>query len=92
MKDMEENKPKMTCPTCGGKGWVELPEYLRQTLQAVIDNPGLSTHEIFQQVPNGPDRVRLTAIHNRLTTLKGIGLVRREGAGKSAHPFRWFPV
>lgn len=68
----------MTCPKCEGKGKIELPEHLSETLGCFVASRGSKTAEVIA-AKLGIER---SAASNRLTDLFLLGLLTRKRNGK----------
>jgi hypothetical protein len=77
--------PSMTytcqCQRCHGTGVVPLDDALHNTL-AALGQKWVATAAVFEKL-KGPFLTNQTAINNRLTKLKRVGLVECERRGKN---------
>lgn len=78
--------PVIPCPECAGRGVVQIPEEMAETLMIIAENPGCSSKQIHWE---SPGHVGVTAIHNRLVYLLSIGLVARK---KESYCWKWTAV
>lgn len=69
-------KPMIQCTHCAGRGTVELPERLQETLNAV--GRGCTTDDLQRKIP----AVTPTAQNNRLEMLRNLGFLTRNRVGK----------
>jgi hypothetical protein len=83
---------KIECPKCGGRGTVQLPEYLAQTLEIVESLPGSETSEVYASLAlkHGLRSENVSTVNNRLNALMELHLVYRLGNGSRYNPYRWF--
>lgn len=75
----------MTCPTCAGRGTVELPEGMRDVLAYLRLAHSAMTATAIRDglVRIGKGRVRTTTINNRLEDLRSLGYVTRVREGRA---------
>ena len=79
--DEVKKPPPIPCPTCNGKGITEMPEGLIQALRILRTLGGqAAVSEVWSD--SACDRVGITAINNRLESLRELGFVQRERVGK----------
>lgn len=72
-------KPTIECPTCGGSGRAPLPDALQETLNVLPRRGQFTAAEIHAKIPG---KVEVTAINNRLESLRALSLLTRERFGK----------
>jgi len=77
---MKQQRPKVTCPECGGYGEVDMPEPYWQVLGILRAGGGRTAGELAEKIGNG---IRVTAVNNRLEWLRAAGFVRREREGRN---------
>lgn len=71
-------KHKITCDKCEGKGTMEMPEGLLETLALIPKKAGVTTEEIHGKIPG----ITRNAQNNRLEKLRALGFVKRIREGK----------
>lgn len=85
-----DKRPMVRCGCCDGQGEVRLPLPLWDTLEELRINGPLTAGELCEWFGHkeGGDEVGLTAMCNRLATLRDFGLVTREKA-PAGHRASW---
>jgi len=74
--------PKIKCPTCDGRGEIDIPKHLFDTLQIVKRiQPATSSKVLHNK--SFKDKVVLSAVTNRLDDLFRLGLLERSRCGRA---------
>lgn len=78
-------KDAITCPTCEGRGEVELARiYPRQaaTLALIRERGEMTSTELWEAVSGKPGTLTITAMNNRMDKLRRVGFLAREKRGR----------
>ena len=73
--------PEIECPKCEGKGHVELPRVLAETMTAVCTAKRFANHVSFGAIAGVLGKVKGPAVRERLRALCKLGVLSSEKIG-----------
>ena len=79
---MKVQIPKVKCPTCDGRGEIEIPKHLADTLD-IVRRLGTATSFDVHKDKAFQDHVVPTAVSNRLDDLFRLNLLTRVRNGRA---------